>query len=524
MAQHDTPDTTDLPASPAAPIEAKDEMNLAEFPLSLLTDRPDADRAALVYEDTTFDSGLNRTISRKLTITAPAKHGLPRGADEDVIVALIQLTKLRNGFSNRRVRFTRSELIALLGWPFNGKSYDRLTASLKRWTVASLEYDNAWWVKSEQRWTSKVFHILDECEINDSRTARGRSDFLASEISWNETVFNSFSSGNLKDLDYDLYLKLEFSTSKRMFRFLDKRLYRRTAQVFDLRDFAFAHIGLSPGYRSNVGKIKEKLRPAIAELVDVGFLEPMTEDQRYTKDAGTWRVEFRRRESAPLPSSEEVAPPCPLATQLVERGVTPITARELVAEFPAERIAIKLEILDWLVARADRKVSTNPAGYLAKSIRDDFAAPRGFRSRAQIEAERQKVAAAEQARAAQRTQARAADEQQRAVDAVVDAHLAGLSAAERAEVERAAFASTDLDPRLFARAIVREFVATQLAHGVGDGTGSTVAPGTALASPTEGDQTPPRRTDASDVAESVRGHSRRFGAGSSVNARFVTRA
>ncbi len=151
-------------------VEAKDEMNLAEFPLSLLTDRPDTDRASLVYEDTTYDSGSNRTITRKLIITAPAKHGLPRGTDEDVIVALIQLTKLKNGFASRKVRFTRSELIDLLGWPYNGKSYDRLTAALKRWTVASLEYDNAWWVKSEQRWTSKVFHILDECEINDSRS------------------------------------------------------------------------------------------------------------------------------------------------------------------------------------------------------------------------------------------------------------------------------------------------------------------------------------------------------------------
>jgi len=89
-------------------VEAKDEMNLAEFPLALLTDRPDADRASLVYEDTTFDTGSNRVISRRLTITAPARHGLPRGIDEDVIVALIQLTKLKNGFASRKVRFTRS--------------------------------------------------------------------------------------------------------------------------------------------------------------------------------------------------------------------------------------------------------------------------------------------------------------------------------------------------------------------------------------------------------------------------------
>ena len=466
MAKQRTPEAEE---TPSRCVEAKDEMNLAEFPLSLLTDRPDADRASLVYEDTTFDTSSNRTIIRKLTITAPAKHGLPRGSDEDVIVALIQLTKVKNGFASRKVRFTRGELIDLLGWPYNGKSYDRLTAALKRWTVASLEYDNAWWVKSEQRWTSKVFHILDECEINDSRSSRGRRESLASEISWNETVFNSFASGNLKDLDYRLYLKLEFATSKRMFRFLDKRLYRKTELTFDLKDFAFAHIGLSQGYAKNAGKIKEKLRPAIKELVEAGFLEPMGDEERYVKEGSEWKVIFRRTNPG-VPGPQEADPEPPVVKELIARGVAQVAARELARALPDEAVIMKLEIFDWLMAKKDKRISKNPAGYLAKSIRDDFATPEGFKSQAQIEAERLVKEEAEQARRARMAEARAAETRREAVDLAIDTHLAGLTPGRRARLEREALAASDLDARLFGKAIVREHVEKLLGLGA-DGAG-----------------------------------------------------
>ena len=40
-------------------------------------------------------------------------------------------------------------------------------------------------------------------------------------------IFQSFQSGNLKQLDLEFYLRLRLPTTKRMFRFLDKRFYRR---------------------------------------------------------------------------------------------------------------------------------------------------------------------------------------------------------------------------------------------------------------------------------------------------------
>src|SRR5438552_86183 len=55
----------------------KDEMNIAEFPISLLCDRSPKGQNSVEFSDHIFDSQAGREISRTLTITAPEKYGLP---------------------------------------------------------------------------------------------------------------------------------------------------------------------------------------------------------------------------------------------------------------------------------------------------------------------------------------------------------------------------------------------------------------------------------------------------------------
>ena len=38
----------------------------------------------------------------------------------------------------------------------------------------------------------------------------------------------------------------------------------------------------------------------------------------------------------------------------------------------------KLEVFDWLTEKKDKRVAKSPAGYLVKSISEDYAAPKGF--------------------------------------------------------------------------------------------------------------------------------------------------
>ena len=400
---------------PAVLRLGKDEMNLAEFPITLLTDRVPAGQKIIEYQDEIFDERTGRTITRKLTIKPAEGTGLPTAVDDDVILGLIQLTKANNGFSSRKLNFSRLDLILSLGWPDSGASYKRLATSLTRWLGVSLVYENAWWDKRQQAWTTKGFHIIDNFELNDSRTGGGQDDLFPSSILWNQTVFESFESGYLKSIDYDLYMNLDHPTARRMYRFLSKRMYHRPDWTFDLRDLAFEHIGLSRNYSGNAGKIKEKLQPAIEELEAAGFLEAISKDDRYTKDGKNWKIRLTRKGPVPtvaLASDAAPLPLEPLIAELTSRGVHRDTAADLVHEHPADAIRHKLEVFDWLTSKDDKRVGKNPPGYLLTSIAKDYPAPKGFVS----EAERQRQQEAKQAKERQAADKRRREQEKDARD------------------------------------------------------------------------------------------------------------
>jgi len=98
-------------------VFGRDEMNLAEFPIAALTDYVPRGQNTIRFAD----------ASGSLMVTGSDAYGLPTAADADVVVALIQLTKRRNGFQAPAVHFSRAELIEILGWPESGKSYRCLT-------------------------------------------------------------------------------------------------------------------------------------------------------------------------------------------------------------------------------------------------------------------------------------------------------------------------------------------------------------------------------------------------------------
>src|SRR3954463_16511534 len=193
----------------------RDEMNLAEFPITLLADRAPQGQKTLVFRDG----------EQTLTVTGSDAYGLPTAIDADVIVALIQLTKQASNFTEPTVSFTRYGLIQLLGWRDHGESYRRLTRSLKCWTGVTLNYEKAWWDNKAKRKVDATFHILESVIISESSPSDDddADEHSATSFTWNKRFFASCRADNLKRLDLQTYFSLESSVSKRMYRFLDKR-------------------------------------------------------------------------------------------------------------------------------------------------------------------------------------------------------------------------------------------------------------------------------------------------------------
>jgi hypothetical protein len=429
--------------------DARDEMNLAEFPITLLTEHGPRHLKTLEFEDIIQDPRTNQPVTRKVTITGSDKYGLPSARDDDVILGLILLTKYANNFTDRIVHFTRYELLRLLDWRDEGKSYHRLEESINRWMTVTLFYDRAWWDNERKSWVDAKFHILEDAFLYEReripRKLAGQTALPFSSFTWSNIVFQSFQAGYLRRLSLDFYLDLETPTSKRLFRFLDKHFYHRPRLEFDLEDLAFAHIGLSRGYHT--GKIKEKLTPGIEELEAKGFLEPLPPSERFLQvHRGRWKVIFLKKLSSTAGKPPEAALTA-LAQQLTARGVTPSTAAELVAAYPAERIEAKMDLFDWRMENSDKQASQNPAGYLVQSIRDDYTPPKSYVPKDERERQKQAAAKARHEADEKRRRREAAQQQQEATEAAarqakqdhIDQYLAGLSSKEREELERQAF-------------------------------------------------------------------------------------
>jgi hypothetical protein len=273
--------------------DGRDEMNLAEFPIATVAERIPAGCKTLIFEGQ----------HGRLTVTGSDAYGLPTAPDTDVIIGLMQITRLKNGFTDPTVPFTRYELLKLLGRADKSQHYKRLDESLNRWMGVLLVYEKSWFDNSMKRRIDAKFHILESVEIFDQETRRTlkgtRPDLPFSSFTWNKVFFKSCRDDNLKRLDLGVYFGLRSAVSRQLFRFLDKRFYLRPDWTFGLRELAFDHVGLSRNYTP--AKIKEKLKPAIEELEGIGFLKPMIAVDRYAKVApGEWQVRLVRQQSAAL--------------------------------------------------------------------------------------------------------------------------------------------------------------------------------------------------------------------------------
>ena len=109
----------------------RDELNLAEFPITVLTNKVPKGLKTLTFSDQIKDHATGETVTRKVTISGSDVYGLPGPLDMDVLLCLIQITKLANNFTSPEVRFSRSDLLRMLRLPDSGKHYRRIDESLQ---------------------------------------------------------------------------------------------------------------------------------------------------------------------------------------------------------------------------------------------------------------------------------------------------------------------------------------------------------------------------------------------------------
>lgn len=328
--------------------DGRDEMNLAEFPISVLQRQQPVDGQGVkldtvAYEASRFDPASRQRLQQRVVLETSSRHGLPTPADENVVLALLYVAKHAHNFTEPVVHFAPRQLFHIMGWAPNSRSYTRLRDVLRRLKALVIRYENSWWDIAGRGYEAEfATGIIGEYELVRQVSGRKKAGTVPpSWVRWTPHFQQSLSKGNLKKLDLELLFALRLPTAQRMYRFLDKRFYPRhqpPAVEMDLLDFACGHIGLSRV--DNIAELKRRLAPAVEELEAVGFIACAGMEERYHKiKAGVWRVRFTagpRFRTLPAEPSTNCLPP-PLESPRAEPPVT-------VPDKPAAE--------DWAVAAA----------------------------------------------------------------------------------------------------------------------------------------------------------------------------
>ena len=175
----------------------------------------------------------------------------------------------------------------------------------------------------------------------------------------------------------------------------------------------------------------------------------MTREERYTKvKRGEWTVSVRKASAVTqgllFEADDSDLVDDPLIAALVDRGVTPASAAELLESYGSERIEAQLEVFDWLIAKKNKAISKNPAGYLTAAIRTNYAPPRAFESQADRGHRLAEDAARKQLAAeAKRREAAAKQAEEAAESARVQSYWESLGPAEQEAFKQEALADSE---------------------------------------------------------------------------------
>jgi hypothetical protein len=163
------------------------------------------------------------------------------------------------------------------------------------------------------------------------------------------------------------------------------------------------------------------------------------EFKAFTKRGGPTVLEIEPLDATPPIAASEATE---VERELIQRGITPAVAAELVRDHAEEKIRSKMEHVAWQVKKKPGKIE-DEAAYLVQAIKNDYPAPKGFVSEAERLRREEARKAKEHAAAEARRREKEQQERERAAEQEAEAHWKSLTPEQQAEIDAASMAQTD---------------------------------------------------------------------------------
>ena len=401
----------------AIPEVIKSEVNFLVLPFFALWDK-DVRRKTKTEYKTTIRKGEQRLNLSWVVVSNP-EFGYPGPFDRTVYKAIEQIINgLPTPIQNPIPLGSLYNLCKRMGISkFGGSQYRKIKEALRRIMATSIISEGTFYHKEEEEWIEDDFHLINRIifkgrRLPDGKTADTNYIFL------NSWYIDNINAHYVKPVDWKYYISLETPVAQRLYELLSVKFYGLLSKKGRFISYRYSTLcSLLPIARQKyLSKAEETLGPAHKKLEETSFLEHCTWAKLPQKGREKdWLIKYypgkRAREEIErfklgeqlefklLPpeekktvedSNELSVEESSIAEQLMQRGIAKGSARRLVKAYPVEQTQKQIEVFDWLRKGKNSLIGKNPAGFLRKSIEEDYQPPEEYLSHRDREAREQK--------------------------------------------------------------------------------------------------------------------------------------
>jgi hypothetical protein len=271
--------------TPVESSTAHEEMNLVEFPIGLIGDRPPRDpetgKEVKTFEWEkwiSFPGG--ERVKQQWVVTGSDKYGLPRGFDFCVLFLMIQFWA-EQGFRQKIVEIGSTyRMLKRMGLPDDPHYYNRIREALDRLIGTTYYTRFAIWNPKKRTYIPRLnFNILSRVQIDNSGQEEELEELAvcvpSGTVEFTDALLFLVRNGYFKPTDAGMYWSLPTPYSRRVFQFLDKRRANGKVQrfeVFSLAKKLGTHDLTLKGYKP--AHIRKTAEPHLSRLtLEYGYLE-----------------------------------------------------------------------------------------------------------------------------------------------------------------------------------------------------------------------------------------------------------
>ncbi len=222
-----------------------EEMNLVEFPVGLIADRPPIDpETGEDYKTFEWKRWITlpdgSRVQQQWTVAGTKLYGLPRGFDFCVLFLLVQIWS-EAGFADRKVHIgTVYRMLRRMGLQDSRQYYSRVRDALKRFTGATYYTRYAIWDTKKRTYKPTFdFNLIDSVSFDSEEVDEELGLCEPSgTVEFTKAFHFLVRRGYLKPTDVERYWRIPTPYGRRLFQFLDKRRINGKVQRFELFSLA----------------------------------------------------------------------------------------------------------------------------------------------------------------------------------------------------------------------------------------------------------------------------------------------